>query len=152
MCLLRHYLVPDHSQSAEPDKCPVFTAVLLRHKPTACLSAQSRPRAFYGAVIQAWWGNSCEAPSHSLGPARALNLGKCHQFVNALFPPLLSLLTLCSVACSFYWGSVSGHVVRFQSYTSIKTQHVYCLKYRTYVYTHMPQQHYLQSKINKKTS
>lgn len=27
----------------------------------------------------------------------------------------------CSKACSFYWGSVSGHVVRFQSYTGIKT-------------------------------
>lgn len=36
-------------------------------------------------------GNSCGAPTHPSGP-RAPKLGKCHRFVNALFPLLLSLL------------------------------------------------------------
>lgn len=73
--------------SAEPDECPVFTDVLnvQRHKRAACLSAPNRSLTFYGAVSQAWPGNSCGAPSPSLGPARALKLSKCHRAVNAQF-------------------------------------------------------------------
>lgn len=63
----------------------------------ACLSAQARPRAFYGAVIQGWLENSCGDLHHHLcvcvcvsacSPATSLNLGKCHQQVNGnvLFP------------------------------------------------------------------
>lgn len=58
----------------------------------ARLSAQHRPQAFYGAVIQAWLGNSCGDPSLSLSPTRVLNLNKCHQFVNVLLH--------CCWACS----------------------------------------------------
>lgn len=89
-----------------PGKCLVFPEVnILIYKHTVCLSAKRRPQAFYGAVIQAWPGNSCGAPSLSLSPARALNLGKCHRFVNVLFH---CCWACCSVVCSFYWGSVSG--------------------------------------------
>lgn len=69
--------------SAVPEQQRVLTELLIvsRNKHAACLSAQSRPQAFYGAVIQAWPGNSCRAPSHSLSLARVLKLSKCHRFV-----------------------------------------------------------------------
>lgn len=76
---------------------------VLRHKRAACLSAHGSSQAFYGAVIQARGGDSCGSPSHSISPTGALKLGKCHQFGNALFPLLLSLL-IPLLARAFYRG------------------------------------------------
>lgn len=64
-------------------------------------------------------GNSCGAPAHPSGP-RALKLGKCHRFVNALVPPPLSLLIPLLQA----GGSGTGHVLRFLCYTNVKTPHL----------------------------
>lgn len=52
-------------------------------------------------------GNSCGAPTHPGGPTGALELGKCHRLVNALFPLLLSLLTL---RCTVYRAGVQALV------------------------------------------
>lgn len=41
------------------------------HKRTVCLSAPSRSLTFYGAVSQAWPGNSCGAPSRCRGPCQS---------------------------------------------------------------------------------
>lgn len=60
-------------------------------------------------------GNSCGAPAHPGGP-RALKLGKCHRFVNALVPPPLSLLIPPLQA----GGSATGHGLRLLSYTNVK--------------------------------
>lgn len=65
-------------------------------------------------------GNSCAAPTHPSGPTRAPKLGKWHRFVNALFPLLLSLLIPLLQA----GGSGTGHVLRFLSYTNIKTSYL----------------------------
>lgn len=65
-------------------------------------------------------GNSCGAPTHPSGPTTALKLGKCHRFVNALFPLLLSLL----IPLLQDGGSGTGHVLRFLRYTNIKTPYL----------------------------
>lgn len=49
-------------------------------------------------------GNSCGAPTHPSGPTGALELGKCHRSVNALFPLLRRVQGR---------GSGGGHVERF---------------------------------------
>lgn len=65
-------------------------------------------------------GNSCGAPAHPGGPARALQLGKCHRFANALFPlPLSLLLPLLQAE-----GSGNGHGLRLLSFTNIKTPYL----------------------------
>lgn len=58
-----------------------------------------------------------------LAPSAPSELHWTPANVISLLMLLLSLLSLCSMARSFYWGSVSGHVVRLWSYTTIKTLH-----------------------------
>lgn len=118
---------------------------------TACLSAQSRPLAFYGAVIQAWRGEQLWSPiSLPSAPPGLWSVSRCHQSVNVPFHCCCwAVLSPRSVACSFYWGSVGGHVVRFQR--AFKTQRVYKQRYSC-MCERTPRQHYLQNKVSEATS
>ena len=116
--------LPLSCRSAVPEKCPLFSL-----KSRLCWDTQAHSMSVCtGQVSGFLWschpglaGEQLWSPiSVSLGPARALNLGKCHQLVNVPSHMLLSLLPLCSVA--FYWGSVSGQCCVPQSCTCIQTE------------------------------
>lgn len=82
-------------------RCLVCTKVLagLGHKQCVCLHS-TRPLAFYGAVIQAWPGNSCGTPSLSLSPPEHWTLAN-----------VISLLMLCSTAVKPAYPVLNGMLV-----------------------------------------
>lgn len=89
-------------------RCPVCTKVLawLGHKQCVCLHS-TRPLAFYGAVIQAWPGNSCGTPSLSLSPPEHWTLAN-----------VISLLMLCSTAVKPAYPCAQWHA-RFTGVQSV---------------------------------
>lgn len=101
--------------SCHSHKCPVLPRCL-------CMCGDTRAQRVcpHGAALELFMalsctpgaGNSCGVPAHPSGPTGAQKPGKCHRFVNALFPLLLSLLTPPPHSLRGR-SSGTGHGVRF---------------------------------------